>query len=394
MKALKQLDIIQKILLAEESENYTTHQQLLEEVRRLQRAVETPIDTMKRITMQMVQNIVVRIAIEKRWLQIVASANGTPVRPLEIAAETKDDPTFITRILRFLAVIGLCDENVQGKYTANERTLFFVQSGSIAAVKATYDLFFPMAGRLVDYMQGPGLPAATGKLEESLSRFTYGTNHVFDMMETKPELKKSFDEYMFAEQQWFPFAWFEIYPPAEKLGNSEFEPSHPLIVDIAGGHGQNLIHFKEHYPNHSGRLILQDLPSTIEGTPRLPDGIEAMGHDCFTPQPVQGASIYMFRHIIHDWSDSEAEHIFRQIVPAMDPEQSTLLIVDRVMPEHEPELRDVELDLLMWLAVNGLERTESQWSKLFQKAGLKLTRVWRSPRLGDCVLEAKIALHG
>ncbi|KAG2416638.1 hypothetical protein HFD88_007854 [Aspergillus terreus] len=378
MSVLQELDHIQKLLSAEADGDQIAHQELLEAIRRLQLSVESPLDTMKRINMQ--------ARTPSRWLHVIAAANGKPVQAAEIAKETTDDAQFVMRILRFMAVIGLCDEDGEA-YVANERTNFHALSGSVAAVKTTYDLFFPMAGRLVDYMRGPGLSPDA----ESLSKFTYGVNHVFELMESDPQLKKTFDEYMFVEQQWFPFAWFEIYPPAQELASLDYDPTHPLIVDLGGGRGQNLIRFKQQYPNHPGRLILQDLPSTVEGIPELPDGIEAMGHDFFTSQPVHGASIYLFRHAIHDWSDPQAEHILRQLVPAMDREKSTLLIIDRIMPEERANLRDVELDMLMWLAVGGIERTETQWEQLLRNAGLELINVWRSPKLGDSVLEARLA---
>ncbi|GES60019.1 O-methyltransferase [Aspergillus terreus] len=373
MSVLQELDHIQKLLFAKADGDQIAHQELLEAIRRLQ--------------LSMMQNIAVRIAVERRWLHVIAAANGKPVQAAEIAKETTDDAQFVMRILQFLAVIGLCDEDGGGAYVANERTNFHALSGSMAAVKTTYDLFFPMAGRLVDYMRGPGLKSDA----ESLSKFTYGVDHVFELMENDPQLKKIFDEYMFVEQQWFPFAWFEIYPPAQALASLACDPSHPLIVDLGGGRGQNLIRFKQQYPDYPGRLILQDLPSTVEGISELPDGIEAMGHDFFTPQPVHGASIYLFRHAIHDWSDPQAEHILRQLVPAMDREKSTLLIIDRVMPEEGAKLRDVELDMLMWLAVGGIERTETQWEQLLRNVGLELINVWRSPKLGDSVLEARLA---
>ncbi|KAL5355870.1 S-adenosyl-L-methionine-dependent methyltransferase [Aspergillus floccosus] len=213
-------------------------------------------------------------------------------------------------------------------------------------------------------MRGLGMKADA----ESLSRFTFGVEHVFELMEKDPQLKKSFHEYMFVQQQWYPSAWFEIYPPAQEFANLHCGPTHALIVDIGGDRGQKLVLFMEQYPNHQGRLILQDLPSTSIG-----------------------ASIYIFRHTIHDWSDPKAEHILRQLVSAMDPEKSTLLIVDRVMPEERAKLRDVELDMLMWRAVGGVERTETQWERLLRNAGPELINVRRSPRLGDSVLEARLA---
>jgi hypothetical protein len=43
----------------------------------------------------------------------------------------------------------------------------------------------------------------------------------------------------------------------------------------------------------------------------------------------------------------------------MDPEYSTLLIDDYVLPNTGAELRAAEMDILMWLHTSGLERTVS-----------------------------------
>lgn len=93
---------------------------------------------------------------------------------------------------------------------------------------------------------------------------------------------------------------------------------------------------------------------------------------------------------MHDWSDEQAVQVFRQLVAAMDPESSTLLIVDHILPDRGARLRDCELDTLMWLAVYGKERTQRQWEELLHKGGLELVNVWRSPRLDDGVLEARV----
>lgn len=63
-----------------------------------------------------------------------------------------------------------------------------------------------------------------------------------------------------------------------------------LLVDIGGGWGHDLIAFHEKYPTRGtrGRLVLQDLPSVIKDTGAPLSGVEAMGYDFFTEQPVKG----------------------------------------------------------------------------------------------------------
>ena len=61
-----------------------------------------------------------------------------------------------------------------------------------------------------------------------------------------------------------------------------------LMVDIGGGNGQDLETCLAKFPRSHGRLILQDLPGTITNLKGLDEGIQAMSHDFFLPQPVKG----------------------------------------------------------------------------------------------------------
>ena len=84
--------------------------------------------------------------------------------------------------------------------------------------------------------------------------------------------------------------WFEIYP-AEKLlfegAKAETETS-ALFVDVAGGHGYDIQNFKDRFPNQTGRLVLQDQPSVIDGIKELHPDIVRMNYDFFTEQPIKG----------------------------------------------------------------------------------------------------------
>lgn len=157
--------------------------------------------------------------------------------------------------------------------------------------------------RVVEYMRGPGLQSSFDDSNAvTLSKFTYGTDSIFGLLEQDDERKTAFDEYMVITKQRNPRAWFELYPMEEKLRCMDCHPNHPLIVDIGGGIGHILEQFKQRYPDHPGRLILQDLPSTLERSERLPEGVEAMGYDFFTPQPVGGMLPLFWIYVITDTS--------------------------------------------------------------------------------------------
>lgn len=86
----------------------------------------------------MLQNVVLRVAVEQGWLNLVSRANGSPVHVSKIAEETGSDVEFVIRIVRYLAALGLCNEDGEKMYSANEKTHFFATSGAVASVKTTY----------------------------------------------------------------------------------------------------------------------------------------------------------------------------------------------------------------------------------------------------------------
>lgn len=103
-----------------------------------------------------------------------------------------------------------------------------------------------------------------------------------------------------------------------------------------------------------------------------------------------GSRLYFLRDVLHNWSDAKSAQILSRIVEAMDPEYSTLIIDDYVLPDTGAELRAAEMDILMWLHTAGLERTVSQWNNLFDTVGLELVGIWSSPRGNESVLETRV----
>lgn len=83
--------------------------------------------------------------------------------------------------------------------------------------------------------------------------------------------------------------WVDWYPVQERILDGA-EKDEALIVDVGGGKGHDLIQFKERFPRN--RLVLQDLRGVVDGVEGLGEGIEMVGYDFFTEQPIKGIYVH------------------------------------------------------------------------------------------------------
>jgi hypothetical protein len=135
-----------------------------------------------------------------------------------------------------------------------------------------------------------------------------------------------------------------------------------------------------------GELVVQDLPQVIESIDgALPDGIVAIGHNMFEPQPIRGAKAYYLRTVLHDWPDKQALDVLARIREAMT-EDSVLLINEHTIPESlEVQIVPATLDIQMMEVFSSLERTEEQWISLLERAQFKVAKVWKVDTVGTSV---------
>ena len=165
-----------------------------------------------------------------------------------------------------------------------------------------------------------------------------------------------------------------------------------LLVDVGGNLGHEAKSFVDAHPGHEGRVILQDLPSMIAEVEQrgIPEGVEAMPYDFFTPQPVKGARAYYMRSVLHDWDDVASERILRQTALAMEKGYSRLLLDEYVLPNTNAPIRGAALDFLMMVFCGGIERTEGQWRALLGRAGLEIVKVWGGRSDYERVVECRL----
>ena len=154
----------------------------------------------------------------------------------------------------------------------------------------------------------------------------------------------------------------------------------PVIADIGGGIGSQLVAILDAHP--SSRGILFDQPGVLaEALPH--DRVQRISGNFFESVP-PGADAYTMRWIMHDWQDPQAALILRNIRESMPPE-SRVILIEEIIPDT-PELTWGKwIDLHMMTVTGGRERTLSEYADLFAQSGFELEKVVPMP-IGGCSL--------
>jgi hypothetical protein len=147
------------------------------------------------------------------------------------------------------------------------------------------------------------------------------------------------------------------------------------IVDVGGGNGTLLRAILRANPGISG--LIYDLPH-VEVQAEQNIAIDNLAGRCrfvagdfFKNVPI-AADAYLLKSVLHDWDDEACVSILRSCREAMRPD-SRVLIVERPL-SMDPEVVMSDLTMLA-MVPGGRERTEAEYRRLLEQAGLQLTRV-------------------
>jgi hypothetical protein len=124
-------------------------------------------------------------------------------------------------------------------------------------------------------------------------------------------------------------------------------------------------------------------PETIGTVPEaLRSRARLTTHDFMKPQTVV-ADAYLFRMVMHDFSDKYCLQILRALVPALR-RGAKVVVNDGALPDpgtvgyiEERTIRT--LDLFMQVTVNARERDPDDWRELFRRADgrFRFNGIWR-----------------
>ncbi len=288
-----------------------------------------------------------------------------------LAAATHAHPERLYRVMRALAAQGVFAESAGQRFalTPLSDCLRTTQPGSVLP----HALF---AGGEVYRAYGEMLYSVqTGGIA---FEHAFGMSH-FAYLAEHPEVNAIFNQQMTLGSTQDASAVVEAY---DFSGARE-------VVDVAGGQGVLLSTILRAHPALRG--VLFDQPHVVASAEPflhaagVANRCEVVGGDFFVGVPM-GGDVYTLRQIIHDWDDEHSVAILRSCAQAMAPDGKVAL-VEIVMNPNDTTGLGVYLDITMMVMNGGLERTAAEYERLFNAAGLRLTRIIPTAA-GSSIIEA------
>jgi SAM-dependent methyltransferase len=286
-------------------------------------------------------------------------------RPVaDLAATVGADPQALHRLLRALASLGIFAEDAAGDFalTPQAELLRSDVQDSLRDIALLYgeDWLWQAYGNMTHSVR-TGAPAFIRTHGQPL----YGYLHAH------PRAAARFNAAMTGFSSQETAAILEAYDFSEARS----------VVDIGGGHGALLAALLRAHPQMTGTLF--DLPSVVAGAEPLlgefGERARTVAGDFFEQAPA-GADLYVMKSVLHNWDDTDAMRILSVCRAAMAPD-ARLLVIERVVPDGNAPAEAKLFDINMLVVAGGRERTAPEYRRLFDQAGLALTRVGatRSP---------------
>ncbi|KAH8911250.1 S-adenosyl-L-methionine-dependent methyltransferase [Coniochaeta sp. PMI_546] len=330
------------------------------------------------------------------WKLMVKNGVDTPQKVEDLAKPLGMDPVLLGRLLRHVCAMGHLEEVAQDEYKLSN----FAKSLSLDVIGDGYVALLGGIGRspieFYKFLRDTKWQNPTDAAHTAMHA-SYNTDlpNCFEYLRSiglGPHTNHHMGGY---RQGRLPWMHPTLYPVEQTLiAGADTSPDAPLVVDVAGGLGHDINEFKKFYPNHPGKLILQDLPVVIQDVKDIDSEIQLMSHDFLTEQPVKGARAYFMHSILHDWPDDICKTILSRLADAMKPGYSKLLIFECVIPRTGAYWEATAGDILMMTQLSALERTEDHWRQLIEGSGLnlKIVKFWTSGQSDvENVIECELA---
>ncbi|XP_020416249.1 trans-resveratrol di-O-methyltransferase-like [Prunus persica] len=150
------------------------------------------------------------------------------------------------------------------------------------------------------------------------------------------------------------------------------------LVDVGGGTGNMAKAIAKAFPNINCTVLDQPhVVANLQGTHNL----DFVGGDMFDKIPP--ANAIFLKWILHDWSDEESVKILKKSKEAIlsKNEGGKVIILEiNVSPDNKKmDKKSIETqlmwDMLMMVNLNGKERSEAEWEKLFLTVGFSLYKI-------------------
>ncbi|KAJ3769755.1 S-adenosyl-L-methionine-dependent methyltransferase [Lentinula raphanica] len=380
------------------------------------------------------KSMALRVCLESNVTEILREAGSKGMHVRDIAKHNGQDSEKLARFLRYL-----CSNHVYREISPN-----VFANNRISSLLDTQKSIDELRSRPLDkYKNTDGMAALVGHhLDECFKGAAYAWETLNDpnMRDVQEHLDTPLNKAFNSQIPYFKFVLNDdhrrlrfdvsmqgmekVQPPDTTLNAFEWEKlsEGSKVVDVGGGVGTVLFPLAEKFPDL--QLVIQDLPAVVNNakkvwTERMPSALETgrvipEAHNFFDIQPQKDASVFLLKHVLHNWSDSSCLKILKRLRDASN-DTTRLLIMDSAMPyvcrlqdQHTSETASEEaprpllanygalneisyvLDMVMFVILNTQERTYEQLERLLTESGWSVSSLRRRPGDGAFVqIEAK-----
>ncbi|KAJ5717439.1 hypothetical protein N7488_003085 [Penicillium malachiteum] len=311
-----------------------------EKATQLAQALEIPRMAILRLACAPVNLMAVMVAHHMGIFSVLGNADS-PVPLAKLAAPKEADPCLVERILRVLLTSGFAEEAGPGEYLPTALSKEMTLRPAIGIVDSLFNEGLPSVQKAPEYIRKIDYRNPDDSMSTPLQYANNITKDGFTWLAQNPESLTRFNSFMEGHLGNRP-DWGDWFPVQEQLFDH---------VDLK-----------------------PDAPFWWTSVP-----------------PVQGARVYFFKHVLHDWSDEKATIIFNKLKPAMKHGYSKIIMQEYILPDRNVRSISSLLDLTVMMWFSGMERTRRRWSDLLESVGLRILKFW--VREGDDlgIIEAELA---
>ncbi len=282
-----------------------------------------------------------------------------------LAARTGAQPDALARLLRLLVAIGVFEETARNVFR-NNKVSAHLRTDHPQSVRAMVLM------HNADPMTRPWFEQLERGVREGAPpfRLAHGAE-LFDYLDRHPDFDKQFSEAM---------------DSVEALAGDSFATDFDWgrfkrIIDIGGSRGSKSLTILKHHP-HLVALVV-DRPQVVEEAKRhwqTRGGAERLD---FAPGDVlravpparDGSDIYLLAAVLHGFDDETAAAALRNLATACGDSGARIALMETVMPETGGDIAATSIDVQMFMATRGRERTLAEWRALLARCGLQLDEI-------------------
>ncbi|MED6161613.1 Isoflavone 7-O-methyltransferase [Stylosanthes scabra] len=297
--------------------------------------------------------------------------HGQPITLHDLVSTLQVPPSKIDgvrRLMHYLAhhgffrTVRIHDDNNDNE---EEKEAYALTIASKLLVKGTQHCIAPMVKCVLDpTLLGTYHFLGKWSFEENLTlaEVSLGTN-VWDFLKKNPSYMSLFNESLASDSQMVKLALKDHSDVFEGLES---------IVDVGGGNGTMSKIINEMFPQL--KCIVFDLPHVVDNLLGN-DNLSFVGGDMFHSIPQADATL--LKCVLHDWDNENCVKILKQCKDAIlnNIKGGKIIIIDNVINEKCDEYERTQMKLMMDIVVmtilNGKERSEEEWKKLFLEAGFQ-----------------------